>query len=82
MSMRLLPPRKGVCQDCAVAHGPDDPHDAQSLYYAMSFKLNHGREPTWDDALAHVSDLTHAAWAIVLAKRGITVTPRTPKEDQ
>lgn len=77
MSMRLLPPRPGVCQECAVDHQPGAPHDAQSLYYQIAFKLAHGREPTWADALAHVDDATHAAWRAVLAQRGIDVPSRT-----
>lgn len=80
--MRLLPPDKGVCQECAVAHKPQDPHDATSLYYATAFKMAHGREPTWADALAHVDDDTHAAWRAVLAKRDIDVPARTPTQER
>lgn len=29
----LLPPRPDVCQECAVDHAADQPHNAQSLFY-------------------------------------------------
>jgi hypothetical protein len=56
----ILPPPASACQVCAREHEPEQPHDA----------------PTWDDALAHVSDKLHGFWREELAKHGIVVAPR------
>ena len=61
--MMLLPPAPGKCHLCAVDHGEADPHNAQSLYYAMRFKMQHGRDPRWSDALAHCSPNIINLWA-------------------
>lgn len=74
--MMLLPPAPGLCQTCAVDHPSDEPHDVQSLYYQVKFKMEHGREPTWEDALTHVSDEMHAAWVAELSVHGVEVTSR------
>lgn len=66
----LLPPAPDVCQECAVKHAPEEPHDATSLYYQYSFKAEHGRYPTWKDALAHCSEELKAAWTKELKRRG------------
>lgn len=58
----LLPPAKDVCQECAVKHKPEEPHNIQSLYYQISFMMKHGRAPTWADALAHCSEEIKTAW--------------------
>lgn len=29
----LLPAPRGTCEECAVAHKPDEPHNQQSLHY-------------------------------------------------
>jgi hypothetical protein len=52
----LLPPTPDKCQKCAVAHPPEAPHDATSLYYQYWFKKQYGRWPTWEDAMAHCSE--------------------------
>jgi len=52
----MLPPKKGNCLICAVNHPMDFPHDANSLYYGMRFKDKHGRDPTWQDAVAHLPE--------------------------
>ena len=49
---QMLPPRPGACQECATDHEADQPHDRDSLYYAMKFQAEHGRAPTWSDAMA------------------------------
>lgn len=69
----LLPPAPDVCQTCAVDHRPDMPHNQQSLYYQYRFYAEHGRWPTWTDAMAHCDDQMKAAWTKALAQRGITV---------
>ena len=61
-SWLLLPPRPGLCQTCAKAHRPELPHDPESLYYQTKFNMEHGRIPTWDDAMAHCSEATKAEW--------------------
>jgi hypothetical protein len=67
----LLPPREGVCPECAVDHPYFQPHDQQSLYYQMAFHAKHGRWPTWNDALAHCPDNIKRYWISELMKRGV-----------
>ena len=67
----LLPPAKDVCQECAVKHKPEEPHDATSLYYQYSFHAKHGRWPGWLDAMSHCSEEMKAAWTKELKKRGL-----------
>lgn len=31
-SFTMLPPSPDVCQECAVKHKPEEPHDATSFY--------------------------------------------------
>lgn len=52
--MQLLPPGPGKCRFCAVDHESNAPHNAQSMYYQMRFKMEHGRDGTWADAIAHL----------------------------
>ena len=73
--MILLPPRSDVCQECARDHDPRLPHDKQSLYYQVKFKMEHGRGATWADAMGHCSDEIKAAWTDGLKKFGIEVEP-------
>lgn len=70
--MNLLPPRADACQVCghAPAHDPDQPHNAQSLYYQYAFFADHGRWPTWRDAVAHCPEPVRAAWEAELRRRG------------
>lgn len=49
----LLPPAPGACEECAMTHPPDTPHNPQSLFYQTKFNLEHGRAATWGDAWAH-----------------------------
>lgn len=42
----ILPPPSGKCQECAVDHKPEEPHNRDSLYYQMAFRQKHGRWPT------------------------------------
>lgn len=67
---KLLPPAKDVCQECAVKHGPEEPHDATSLYYQYSFHEKHGRWPEWRDAIAHCPDHIKEAWITELKDLG------------
>lgn len=63
----------GTCQMCAVAHDPEMPHNQQSLAYQYKFYDQHGRFPTWADAMAHCSDEVKAQWREALAEHGIIV---------
>ena len=66
----LLPPARDVCQECAVKHKPEDPHDANSLYYQLVFYRKHGRYPTWEDALQHCPEAIKDAWEEILREIG------------
>ncbi len=65
----MLPPRPDVCQECAVDHPWDQPHNRDSLYYQMTFFAMHGRYPTWTDSMAHCSEGIKAMWRIGLVAR-------------
>ena len=67
----LLPPRPGTCPACAVNHDPAAPHDRDSLYYQMRFYQEHGRFPTWGDAMAHCEEYVRDIWRVELARRGV-----------
>ena len=67
---RLLPCAPYVCQECAVLHTPEEPHNVQSLYYQYKFWAEHGRWPTWQDALAHVAEPLRGKWIAELRKHG------------
>ncbi len=69
----LLPPAPNVCQQCAVDHDARMPHNQQSLYWNYRFYSQHGRWPTWEDALAHCSPEMQRQWVVALAEHGITV---------
>jgi len=69
-SWTFLPPAPDVCQECAVKHAPEEPHNAQSLYYQYSFFAEHNRWPTWKDAVAHCPEEIKEAWTAELKKRG------------
>lgn len=66
----LLPPAPDVCQECAVAHEPNEAHNRQSLYYQYRFRSHHGRWPTWRDAIAHTDEVTRAFWEEELRREG------------
>lgn len=73
----LLPPAPGKCQECAVAHDPGQPHNQQSLYYQMRFHAEHGRYPTWSDAMTHCSAEVRELWrrelVTLMKKKGLDV---------
>ena len=73
--MMLLPAAEGTCPMCATEHDPDWPHNGQSLFYNMRFKMKHGREPTWADALAHCSPAMQSAWREKLKEKGVYGEP-------
>jgi len=70
VSWKVMLPPSDHCQICAFKHEPDQPHNAQTLYYRMIFSNQIGREPTWADAMAHCSPEVQAKWKEELTKRG------------
>jgi hypothetical protein len=66
----LLPCRPGKCPECAAVHGPDQPHNGQSLHYQYQFRARYGRWPKWSDAIAHCGPDVRAAWEAELQKLG------------
>lgn len=79
MGMMLLPPAPDKCQTCAAEHAPEEPHDCGSLYYQYVFFAQHGRWPTWADAMAHCAPDVQALWRKELARlagRGVRVGRR------
>ena len=72
-AMMLLPPRPDVCQECAVDHPPEMPHNKQSLYYQTKFHMEHGRGATWADAMAHCTEEVKATWTDALKLHGVEV---------
>jgi predicted RNA-binding protein with PUA-like domain len=70
-ALNLLPPAPGLCQVCAVDHPEEQPHNNGSLYYQMRFHAEHGRWPTWQDALAHCNPVVQALWERELRERGV-----------
>lgn len=71
--MMLLPPKKGLCQECATAHDPTHPHNAQSLFWGVKFKMEHGRDGKWKDAMSHCTEEMKALWTEELARLGVVV---------
>ena len=76
-AMTLLGPAPDKCQECAVDHAHDAPHDQQSLYYQMRFHATHGRWPTWSDAMAHCTEEVKTHWrrelVAMMREKGMTV---------
>lgn len=68
MAWTIVPPPKDACQFCAARHAPDQPHNAQSLYYQMAFNGIVGRSPTWADAIAHCDEPMRQGWEAHLRK--------------
>ena len=69
--IRILPPMRGSCPICAAMHEEALPHKRNSIYYQMKFRQQHGRFPTWEDAMAHCTEEMKAAWREDLAAMGL-----------
>lgn len=82
VSFGLMPAAEGTCPDCAVAHDPAMPHNAQSLFYQYRFCGEHNRWPTWADAIAHCSPELQADWKAALQERGAWTEPGKAEGDQ
>lgn len=63
----------GTCPVCAVNHPPEQPHNRDSLTYQYKFYDEHGRWPTWEDAMEHCSDEVKAYWKEALEARGVEI---------
>lgn len=63
----------GTCPICAVKHDPEQPHNRDSLAYQYKFYDEHGRWPTWTDAMAHCSEEIKAFWVEQLTARGVKI---------
>lgn len=64
----MLPPPAGCCQICATEHLPELPHNFWSLFYQVRFKLEHGRDPSLDDAMGHCAPDVRVAWLHALER--------------
>ena len=67
--IRLLAPGKRKCPVCADRHRAWEPHNRNSLYYQLRFRRENGRDPTWEDAMADLSQLMRAYWLGILEKK-------------
>lgn len=70
LGLKLLPPKPDLCQECATKHGINEPHNKDSLYYQIHFKMKYGRFPNWEDAMAHCSENMKQLWREELTKLG------------
>ena len=68
--MILLPPPIDKCQQCAIKHPPDQPHNQQSMHWQYWFYGKHGRWPKWSDAMAHCADDVKLRWTKELKRLG------------
>lgn len=64
---------EGTCPECAVKHDPKMPHNRDSLAYQYKFYDEHGRWPTWMDAMAHCDEEMKQAWIEALREKGVVV---------
>lgn len=71
VGMTVLPPAAHLCQTCAGDHPAEFPHNRQSLFYEVAFRIEHDRAPTWGDAMAHCTPEMQAQWTAGLAQRGV-----------
>ncbi len=67
-------PPPGACPECAVKHDPGQPHDQASLAYRYKFYDQHGRWPSWEDAMAHCSEDVKALWVAQLRRLGVDIS--------
>lgn len=67
----LMPPAADACPTCAREHDPAEPHDAQSLYWAMARKMAGKPEPTWREAMAHCEPQVITDWTEKLGEMGV-----------
>jgi len=71
--MHMIPAKPGTCEQCAVDHEKEFPHNAQSLFYQYHFYNETGRWPDWKDAMAHCTKEMKAQWMTQLTESGVDV---------
>ena len=64
---------EGTCPECATKHASYMPHNRDSLTYQYKFYDQHGRWPTWTDAMSHCPSKIKEAWTQALKERGVEV---------
>lgn len=64
---------EGTCPMCAVKHDPAQPHNLQSLTYQYKFYDEHGRWPTWEDAMEHCTKEVQQFWIQSLKEKGVEI---------
>lgn len=69
----LLPPAPDKCLECASEHPLEHPHNRDSLFYQIKFRQEHGRDPTWNDAMRHCTEEMQRTWRKALWEIGIDV---------
>ena len=72
--MMMLPAKRGTCAMCATKHEEHMAHNLTSLFYGMRFKMKYGRDPTWSDCCAHLTEQQQAAWRECLVDMGEVYT--------
>lgn len=73
VNMMMLPAKEGTCEDCATAHDPNHPHNAQSMFYQYKFYNDRGRWPNWKDAMKHCAAPVKKRWTELLVEKGVDV---------
>lgn len=66
----MLPAQPDRCPLCAHHHAPAEPHNRYSMFYQMKFYQEHGRWPTWADAMAHCSEEVKQRWIEAIIGNG------------
>lgn len=64
---------EGKCPVCGTAHREESPHNRDSLIYQYKFYDEHGRWPTWKDAMEHCPEEIKEAWIEALTEREVKV---------
>lgn len=72
--MMLLPAKAGTCAYCATAHGKNDPHNFQSVFYGMRFRGTFGRDVTHADCVAHLPKATQELYRTAMKTFDLTWT--------
>lgn len=62
--------RPDRCTECGIRHERADPHDPESGTYRAWVRLTFGRDPTWQDALAHCPRQVREVWEETLRLNG------------
>ena len=63
----------GTCPMCGVKHPAEQPHNRDSLTYQYKFYDQHGRWPTWEDAMEHCPADVKEYWTAALTAKGVKI---------